>query len=534
MGRSKDEIVIDLITNILREEGRADIMPGQVLRNVAIDAQASELENLYNLLDATATAQSISNANFMSQQDLDNLLSNFGIKRRGSQKATGQVTFWTKNIPSQTIRIPKDTLLGTNIQRGASSEVKFLTRFDAVFEPSIASTYWNTVTGQWEITVDVIAQNGGSDANIGAYSISTVQNINIAFQVTNYNPTVGGSDQESNQDFANRALGILLGSNAGTRTGYLGTASQQDDISDALIVGPGETLMTRDGGFGGKVDIWVMPLAGVGYTTIGPSSDASLSFSWDDSTEASNAYRFDFPQKPVDVGGSLTITAASSPSGVSTALLFERRNATSGTQYALPGAWHYEMFKATDLDTGGSIYANDYILWNPGEMEYLRKVDPNANYAPVATGNQMTVAITYSYTSAVSNLQSILDDSNIKILTADVLAKEAEKIYIDVYMDVELLPEYKTTATTQQETIGLVELAIANQINGTTLGNQVQESDIVTAAHNVAGVDNVVINSVTLTKTRPAVLDIAAESIVDDDALSNQYFVASNIQVNSI
>lgn len=537
MARSKDEIIVDISTNILREEGRADIMPGQVIRDTAINAQATEIEQLYNLIDRTAIAQSISNANFMSQTDLDNLLSNFGIKRRGAEKAIGQVVFYSNTLPNYTVKIPKDTILGTNIQQGNSSEVKFVTRYDVAFDPTIESTYYNINTGNWELTVDIIAQNGGTDGNVGSYVITKVQNINSPFRVTNYNPTTGGADQESNQDFAVRALNIILGSNAGTENGYRGLALTQDNVLDVLVAGPGDTLMTRDGGFGGKVDLWIVPSPSTGYESLSPSptSNSDLSFTWENGEQFNKNYRFDFPLKPLDASTDVVITATTAPSGNTSAMtLFEKNTpAPSGTVYIDPSGanYHYQVFKASDLDTGYTIYANDFIQWNATEMEYLRQFNPSGT---PYTGNSMTVNISYEYTKAVSDLQTVLDDVNNKILTADVLAKEAEKILIDVVMNVQLLPAYKETGPTESETIGKVELAIVETINNIALGNSIQSSDIVASAHNVDGVDNVILNSVQVTKKRPKYFDATTESIVDDDALENQYFIADNISVQSV
>lgn len=534
MARSKEEIIIDLITNILREESRADVMPGQVLRDVAINAQAIELENLYNQIDRVAISQSIANANFMTQQELDNLLSNFGIARRGAQKAIGQVTFYTSSLPSQTVKIPKDTSLGTNLAKTGTREVTFLTRYDVVFDPSIQSTYYNVNTGYWEIPVDIIADEGGTDGNVGGYTITKVKNINVPFQVTNKFPTTGGVNQESNQDFAVRALNIVLGSNAGTENGYRGVALSQDNVLDVLVVGPGDDLMTRDGGYGGKVDMWIVP-SNSGYDSLSSSSDPSLAYTWDNAAAFNVGYRFNFPKLPLDASVPVSILGTTGPSGsLSNVTLFESRTpAPPGTPYVNPSGagYHYTVYKADNLDTAGSIYANDYIIWNPSEMEYLRTFNPSGT---PFSGNTLNTNISYSYTKVVDDLQSVLDSPDNKILTADVLAKEAIKLLVDVTMQVELFPDFRSTPATEQLTISNVTSAIIDTINNVQLGNTVQESDIIAAAANVDGVDQVVISSVIITKKRPAYFDTNQESIIDESALENQYFTADTINVTSV
>jgi hypothetical protein len=531
--RTRDEVIVDLITNILREEGKADVMPGQVLRDISVNSPALEIENLYNQIERVAVAQSVSNANFMTEQELNNLMSNFGIKRRGATKAIGKVTFYTPTQPTQTVTIPKDTSLGTNLG-SAGKEVVFLTRYDVVFNTDVEASYYNSDTGNWEITVDVTAQDGGTDSNVGAYTITKVRNVNIPFQVTNYNPTSGGVDQESNQDFAIRALNIILGSNAGTENGYRGMALTQDNVLDTLVVGPGEALMTRDGGYGGKVDVWIVP-AESGFTEIGPESNPELSFLWDNGQQFNEGYRFDFPIKPLDANSPVQIFGTTAPSGnINNVILYESRNpAPSTVAYVDPSGsrYHYTIFKADDLDTGHSIYANDYILWNANEMEYLRTFNPSGS---PFTGNSLQVDINYSYDKAVNDLQTVIDSPDNKILTADVLAKEAQQILIDCSMSVQLLPPFKITSATENNTLANVRNAIATTINNISLGNTIQESDLVQAAHNVEGVDNIILNSVTLTKKRPIYFDTSTEAIVDDQALDNQYFISDNIVARSV
>jgi len=534
MARTKDEIIVDLVTNILREQGNADIMPGQVLRDVSVNSNAIEMESIYNQIDRVSTAQSIANANFMTNQELDNLLSNFGIQRRGATKAIGTARFYTTVLPTQTVIIPENTLLSSTSSANGKS-INFITRSTQVFDPTNASNYLVTdINTYYAIDVDIIAEVAGVEGNVGAYTITKIQSLNLPFQVQNITATAGGVSQESNNDFATRALNIIVGSNAGTENGYRGLALTQDDVLDALIVGPGDDLMVRDGGFGGKVDIWVIPSA-VGSTTLTSQNFPSLKFNWYDGQQFNSGYRFNFPSLPLDASDPITITANTAPSGsLTNALLYESRTpAPSGVGYVSPSGsrYHYTVNKADDLDTGQSIYANDYIIWNGPEMEYLRQY--NQAGTPFS-GNSMSVDVRYSYVSAVGDLQTTLDGPDVKIITADVLAKEAQKIFVDTTMDVQLLPAYKETIATERSTLGLVRSAVSSTINNISLGNSVQESDLVQAAHNVDGVDNVILNSVRLTQRRPALFDQEEETIIDTVALENQYFEAGSIIVRSV
>ena len=538
--RTQSEIIIDLITDILSEQPTADVMPGQVLRDIVVNSNAAQMEDIYNQIENISTAQSISNANFMTNQQLDNLLGNFGIQRRGASKSIGTARFYTSVLPTQVVTIPENTIL-TAQSASTGQNINFLSTATQVFDPSNGGGAYlvTDVSTYYAIDVSIIAQTAGSAGNVGAYTITTVNGLNLPFQVTNPTATSGGSDQESNNDFATRALSIIVGSNAGTSNGYQGLALSQDDVLDALIVGPGDPLMVRDGGYGGKVDIWIVPSA-LGSTALDPASNSNLSFTWGPGglgQQFNNNFQFPFPLLPLDASQPVVVTASTSPSGSMTnVLLYEVNNpAPSGVAYMNPSGagYHYTVNKANDLVTAFSVNANDYIQWNGTEMDYLRQYN-SSNPSQPYTGNTMTVSIDYNYTSAVANLQSVLDDPNNKIITADVLAKEAIKIFIDVNMNVVLQPAYSQTAATTSSTLGLVRSALVSTINNITLGNTVQEADLVQAAMNVQGVNNVILSSVTVDQRYPSYFNVATEFVVDTTAQSNQYFEAGNILVTSV
>ncbi len=532
--RSRDEIIVDINTNVLRSEEQADIFPGQVLRDVSVNAVATEMENLYNEAERISIAQAISNANLMTVEELNNLASNFGIVRKTATQSIGTVTFFTASLPTEVVSIPRGTSLGTNLTEG-NTEVTFSTRFDIFFDPALEGSFFNANTGTWEISVDVVADVPGSIGNVGPFTIDKIRNSNIPFNVRNDNAATGGGDQESNNDFGIRILNSLLGSNVGTKNGYQGTALGQDDILDTLVIGPGDDLMLRDGGLGGKVDIWSISNPG-SITQLSPESEPSLFIEdWNTGAQRNLGFRFNFPQKPVDATSPIILTASTGPSGtISNVLLYEKRTpAPDSVEYVNPSGshFHYEVFISDDLETGHSARSNDHIIWNPDEMDYLRTFDPDGT---VFSGNTMDVSITYSYDKAVSDLQDVLNGDNNKIITADVLSKQAQKIQLDVTMNVVLLPSFKETQTTENETIANVEDAIISEINNTTLGSKVEASDLVQAAHNVDGVDNVILDSINIIRKRPVFFDVEAEQITDDATNENEYFEADVITVTSI
>src|SRR5208283_2773217 len=99
--------------------------------------------------------------------------------------------------------------------------------------------------------------------------------------VTNVVAFSGGTDQETDAAFRSRILATFSGSSVGTALGYLNAALSVTGVQDAVVIGPGNPLMTRDGtvsevingvltvvspGSGGKVDIVVLGSSDVSNT----------------------------------------------------------------------------------------------------------------------------------------------------------------------------------------------------------------------------------------------------------------------------
>ena len=99
---------------------------------------------------------------------------------------------------------------------------------------------------------------------------TTIAGIN---NVTNPNPFGGGAAAEDDATFRSRVLSIFSGANTGTSLGYRNAVTADPSVIDAIVIGPGNSLMTRDGtqvsiapngartilseGTGGKVDVLV-------------------------------------------------------------------------------------------------------------------------------------------------------------------------------------------------------------------------------------------------------------------------------------
>jgi len=281
--RSADEIILNMIELLKIVQPNLDTKPGTVARDLFVELSASQLSLLYDELANVSNLQSLQN---VSGSDLDRLLSNYGLARKSASKASGLVLFTFSSIPA-TIAINKgDTVISSG---GASFVVAngiSVSPSNSNLYRSIATKFRNNldflnISDQFAVEVTVQATTPSSTGNISQYSIvrTTIPNIS---NVTNIYPFSGGGDQEDDAAFRNRGLAIFSGSSTGTALGYRNTALIDSSVLDALVIEPGDPLMTRDGsivvknsdgsftviseGTGGKVDIIILGTRLAEYT----------------------------------------------------------------------------------------------------------------------------------------------------------------------------------------------------------------------------------------------------------------------------
>lgn len=273
--RSVNEIISNLMDYYRLAQPDLDIKYGTVARDLFIDGPASQLSLLYDELSGTANKQSL---RLVIGSDLDKLAKNFGVVRKQSTASSG-VGLLTFNTVTAPINVNKGSTITAN-NGFAFSVVNGIAISPAAanFYRSVASKFRDQlsfvgITDEFAVEVTLAASSAGSSGNIGTYSLSRA-NIPGISNVTNINPFLGGTDQETDASFRNRVLSSFSGSSVGTALGYLNVALGVSGVSDAYVVEPGDPLMTRDGtivttatdgtrtivseGSGGKVDVIVL------------------------------------------------------------------------------------------------------------------------------------------------------------------------------------------------------------------------------------------------------------------------------------
>lgn len=272
--RSLNEIILNSLDFFRVAQPRLDTKPGTVSRDLFIENQASQLAKLYEEVNRVSIVQS---PRMARGADLERWGQNIGASKIRGSKASVTALLTFKSIDSD-IAINKGDLI--NSRNGITFVVSNSIVVSSIFANNyraIASKYrtdLNSVGIEDEYAVEVLceASVSGSQGNISKFYLSSTS-ISGVSNVTNVFAASGGRNLESDEAFLARVLAIFAGANTGTAVGYRNSAKKDPSVIDAVVIEPGDSLMTRDGtqvsvaadgtrtilseGTGGKVDVIV-------------------------------------------------------------------------------------------------------------------------------------------------------------------------------------------------------------------------------------------------------------------------------------
>lgn len=370
--------------------------PGSVASDLFIDAPSSQLALLYTQLSQISNLQSLRT---VSGSDLDKLAQNFGAVRNQPTPASGTALFTFSSIPAA-VAINAGNIV-TAYTGATFSVVNGIT-----VDPTQLNTYRATaikyqnnlsflnITDQYAVEVSVQATTSGSAGNISAYTINATTIAGVS-NITNVFPFTGGSDQETDAAFRNRVLAIFSGANVGTALGYQNAALAVQGVLSAVIIGPGNPLMTRDGtisvlnangtyaiisdGTGGKVDIQILGLVESGHTDSFIYTDKSNT---NDPTNAKNNFilgqipgegNLTIPERRVQDVANDNLPAQPVQSVVQVSGSQSGSNFIPMTTDAYGRvSGNYEVIKDTGVYQG-SAWAQDAFHWTSDQINYTEQ-----------------------------------------------------------------------------------------------------------------------------------------------------------------
>jgi hypothetical protein len=225
--KSFSAISQSIINNILTVNPDVDIKIGEAVRDLFIDVQASQLQDLFAIIDYSTKAQSVLTAR---GPQLDRLGYNSFQKRDGARRAVAAVTLIIKN------GITAPTLI--NIGDQFSTPVD---QTGVAYTFICAQTTLLTV-GQVQATIPVIALQPGSASNVPANSIRE-SNYDFVDYLYNASQAIDGLDEETDAAFAARIPTFITGTYINVYNGIIKILSGIQNISESTnIVTPDQPL----------------------------------------------------------------------------------------------------------------------------------------------------------------------------------------------------------------------------------------------------------------------------------------------------
>ena len=305
----------------------------------------------------------------------------------------------------------------------SSSNQEYAVSQTIIIQP--ASMIYDSTLNGYVASVPVESTNAGLNTIAPIGMIDTLRDAIIGIDaVYNTDAVVGGRDIESDTSLGNRIKTVLSANNIGTSAGYKELVMALQNVKDSSVVGAGDPLMTRDLGDGGSVDIYV--------------TDAI----------------------PTQITEAVT---------------------TSGTVFT-PTRQPLVNDVNTIQTTG---FTPTTITITPDSSQYAGSTRSQSTITfdvAFAPGN----TITYQVNDLVSQVQAYLNDTNRKILGADVMVKEALTIEVDIIFGLATLPGFSPSVVKTN-----VEAAITQNVSMLGIAHGLELSDIIRIATNVDGVDRV-------------------------------------------
>ncbi len=252
--RPLELIVSEMQREIQATLPNANLLPGSAIREAFINPSAAQIALLTEAVEATRIAQTISEA---TGTDLDRLAANFGLARDPGRQSIGQITLILSSaINVQTITINDGTTVATDETLGliefSTIGTHSLRPVDRDFfaaeaqraQAALAVAGITNATHIFEVPIQSV--RAGSTGNVGAFTIIR-GNIPGVDSIVNLTGAFGGSDAESDDSLRRRISLALSGTSTGTEEGLIATALANPTVTDAIVVRPGDPLMTRDG-----------------------------------------------------------------------------------------------------------------------------------------------------------------------------------------------------------------------------------------------------------------------------------------------
>lgn len=518
------QIVQSMITFLQGTRPDIATQTGSVVNDVVISTVANQLSaengtdpSVYASLQYTQNLQAfVDNAATILPADLDAIGDNYGMTRKPGTQAAGIITLRIRNytISSPIITVPSGTTVST-LSTSASPAVSFSTTATITFTPSLAPSYYNPASGFYEQNVGIVAQTIGTVGNVGANTITSLVGPGLGIDaVTNTTAATGGTNVESNVDYAGRIKIKLEGNNVGTPNGIISLMETNPNVIQALVVGPNDPEMLRNQ-YGGSVNVYIR-----GTLLLTPTETFTYS--------TTGLQQYVLLNQPAVSVGSVTGIVGGVPytfvPGTDYQFVLNPNSLFAGSTEAgsyinfnvstffaitlVPDLTHLTVNTTSGMNPGDTIKQGTFSTTITTVTDAFHIVvgstagfgTGSASFTGFRPDNNTVVTIVYSYDSLIATLQALLDDNSNHIIGSDILVLEAVVALINVTMGIVIIPGYVPATV-----VSNVQTALTIYINGLGLGAIVVLSELVSIAQDIAGVAEVDLSTLVLQSVKSGV-----------------------------
>ena len=430
MALTAEQVKNNLINQILQNFPTAEVDTGSVLRDVMVDPQSVQIAAISEELDYISYLNTfVQNASNITEEDLNEIGATYGVTRGFGTQALGSITFRASTRPSENIQIGADDGSGgisvkTLITEGGNS-YEFVTT-ETVYLTTSAT--YNTLTGFYEVTAPIKAVTTGSEYNLGIGTIKVlVDGISNITGVYNYVPTTGGTDYQTNEEYAQSIKDAIIGSSKNIESGIDSVLKAVDGVQEIKTLHPNSAEEPTSAGYS------ISYVKGIIESTI-----SGYEFIYTATND-----QYDLPKKPV-----LKIMSVNA--------------FVNGVQKTLENGTDYYLFHDTNSIYNNTIYSTDKIT-------FLRTQNgtPDPNTA---------VTVNYTYNSLIETCQNELDSVLTDyLILGNLLVASATPVIIDIGTNIKLKYNYNNESVKMDILNG-----ISNYILSLKLGEDLSQDQLFT------------------------------------------------------
>lgn len=526
-----DEMIRGYITNTVKEYyPDIDTSENSPFDDLFIKSTIELIRPFMDSLSRLELKSNLANAERLTESELDEIGEGnyFTSRKRGSSASTNiTLTFANLNLedPDFIIKVPTGAIFAT----GAGLE--YQTQHTTVLNAEDMKAGYNKAKLVYEIDIPVVASDIGSSFNVGAGEIVFCRTFisNSLISSVNKTDVIDGKDKESNADYAERIKDFYLSRQLGTAPGYKNFIMDLfDEIKDVYVSGYKDKYMERDKlkvvdeltgeiverHIGGAVDIYLKGCIFDSDEKVVKLNNniIMLSCNYDELVDPTKIELFnltDASKRPViesvskvgegQYGGGYVDKAVAIISNVDEVSYTENAVSQMKMVYSYVSddgpATEEDYFDIglTEVELASPVKSVDSLVdWQNEAIPNMEsKVDIIKTGIPETTDeyckvrlkglsdypNGDDIKIRYTSNRTLRHLRDLLTGEKHRIITADVIGKEAKSVPVNVAFRLKATPAYRNFDRRTIET--RVKASISAFFNNYKLGDSVEESDLV-------------------------------------------------------